>query len=51
MAKKPKVDFEDFLNALRDSYETGHSDRKLVTKVIEMAKYLGITLSIKPSEK
>ena len=51
MAKSPKFDFEDFLIAMRDSYETGHSDRKLVRKMIEMAKYFGIKLSMKPSKK
>jgi hypothetical protein len=51
MAKKPKVDFDDFLIAMRESYETGHSDRKLIRKVIEMAKHFGIKLSIMPGKK
>lgn len=48
MPKKPKVDFDDFVVAMRESYEKGHSDPQLVKKVIEMAKYLGITLSMRP---
>jgi hypothetical protein len=51
MPKKPKLDFEDFVVAMRESYEKGHTDPKLLKTVIEMAKHLGITLSIKPSKK
>lgn len=51
MAKKPKFDFEDFENALRASYETGHSDPKLRKDAIELAKYVGVKLSIKPGKK
>jgi hypothetical protein len=51
VAKKPKVDFDDFIMAMWDSYEKGHSDRKLVRRVEEMAKHLGIKLSIPPSKK
>jgi hypothetical protein len=48
MPKKPKVDFEDFINLQRESYEKGHSDSRLVKKLVEMGKHLGIKLSIKP---
>ena len=51
MPKEPNIDFEDFVVAIRESYEKGHSDPQLVKKVIEMAKYLSITLSIKPSKE
>jgi hypothetical protein len=47
MVKKAPRHFEDFLNAMRDSYETGHSDPRLVRKLTEMAKHLDIKLSIK----
>lgn len=50
-AKKPVVDLEDFEIALRETNEKGNSDPKLVKRAFEMAKYLGIPLSIKQRKK